>query len=208
MPDLRITTENLSKRFNREWIFRKFSYEFKPGQVYAITGPNGSGKSTLLQTLAGAIPQTGGTLSYQDSNGTVPIEKIYRHITFAAPYVDLIEEFTLKEHIEFHFSMRTPRTGRNVKDIIQLLYLERSAEKHVGEFSSGMKQRLKLGLAMFTETDILLLDEPGSNLDANAFDWYYKHLTSLPRETTVIIASNDPEEYPAHSQILNITSYK
>jgi ABC-type multidrug transport system ATPase subunit len=207
LSGVRIITENLSKRFNREWIFRNLSYEFTNG-IYAITGPNGSGKSTLLQVLAGSMPPTGGGVNYSHLNGIVEADDIYRYVTFAAPYLDLIDEFTLVEHLDFHFSMRNARNGITIPELLKLMYLERSASKRVGDFSSGMKQRLKLALALFTESDIVLLDEPGSNLDRNAFDWYYKHLLTLPPTALVLIASNNPDEYPAGSKTLNIGDFK
>ncbi len=208
MQGIRIITENLSKRFNREWIFRNLSYEFQSGTIYAITGPNGSGKSTLLQTLAGMMPQTSGTIGYRQDQTAIDIDTVYQHLTYAAPYLDLIEEFTLTEHLRFHFSMKPPRDGMNVSDLISAMYLERSANKRVGDFSSGMKQRLKLGLAMFTRSEIIFLDEPGSNLDRTAFEWYYKQLLNLPQNALIIIASNNPEEYPADAKILNICTFK
>lgn len=208
MQGIRIITENLSKRFNREWIFRNLSYDFHGGTTYAVTGPNGSGKSTLLQTLAGMIPQTGGTIGYQHDNSPVDIENIYQHLTYASPYLDLIEEFTLTEHLNFHFSMKKARNGMNVPDLISAMYLERSANKRVGDFSSGMKQRLKLALAMFTDSDIIFLDEPGTNLDRSAFEWYYKQLLNLPKHCLIFIASNNPEEYPQEAKILNIAAFK
>jgi ABC-type multidrug transport system ATPase subunit len=208
LQGIRIITENLSKRFNREWIFRNFSYQFQSGTIYAVTGPNGSGKSTLLQTLAGMIPQTGGAIGYQQDKNAIDVENIYQHLTYAAPYLDLIEEFTLTEHLNFHFSMKKPRNGMSVSDLISTMYLERSANKRVGDFSSGMKQRLKLGLAMFTQSDIIFLDEPGSNLDRTAFEWYYKQLLNLPQDALIFIASNNPEEYPQGAKTLNIAAFK
>lgn len=208
MQGIRIITENLSKRFNREWIFRNLSYEFQSGTIYAITGPNGSGKSTLLQTLAGMIPQTAGTIGYHQDKTAIDVENVYERLTYAAPYLDLIEEFTLTEHLKFHFSMKKPRNGMSVSDLISAMYLERSANKRVGDFSSGMKQRLKLGLAMFTESEIIFLDEPGSNLDRTAFEWYYRQLLNLPQDALIFIASNNPEEYPTSAKILNIGTFK
>jgi ABC-type multidrug transport system ATPase subunit len=207
--NINITTENLSKRFNREWIFRNLSCDFKSGEIYAITGPNGSGKSTLLQTLAGMIPQSSGTIKYSSDPGAcIEVDCIYQHISFAAPYLDLIEEFTLREHVDFHFKSRRARMGRSTDDIIHLMYLEKASEKRIGDYSSGMKQRVKLGLALFTDASIVFLDEPGSNLDTVAFDWYYENLLTLPHETTVLIASNNPKEYPESVEILNISAFK
>jgi ABC-type multidrug transport system ATPase subunit len=203
-----IKTENLSKRFNTEWIVRNLNYSFEAGNTYAITGPNGSGKSTLLQLLLGQMPQTSGSISYKAGERSLQIEEIYQHIMFAAPYMDLIDELTLEEQLHFHFKTRTIRQGLTINTIIEKLYLTTARNKAISNFSSGMKQRLKLGLAFFTEASIILLDEPGSNLDDQAFAWYKQNLMELPPQQLVIIASNQPAEYPENSLAINILDYK
>jgi ABC-type multidrug transport system ATPase subunit len=190
-----ISTEGLSKRFNREWIFRNFSYEFKSGKRYAITGPNGSGKSTLLQILWGQVPPTAGTIKYTSPSQNIPVEQVYRHIAIATPYMDLIEDFTLQETLDFHFKLKPIRNNLTFDELLDILYLRESRDKFIRNFSSGMKQRLKLGLAMFTEASVIFLDEPGSHLDANAFEWYREQLNKLPEECLVFIGSNDQKEY-------------
>jgi len=203
-----ITVENLSKRFNREWIFKNLNYSFNSGNTYAITGPNGSGKSTLLQLLWGQLPQTSGSVIYTSENKIIPIEEIFRHVSIATPYMDLIDEFTLIEQIEFHFKMRSIRLGLTPEEIVDKLYLSQARNKNISNFSSGMKQRLKLGLAFFTEANAIFLDEPGTNLDSNAFAWYKQNLADLPTDQLVIIASNQSIEYPENALILNMSDFK
>lgn len=203
-----ITVSDLSKRFNREWIFRKLDYTFSPGNIYAVTGPNGSGKSTLLQVLWGQMPQTGGDIRYEKAGTPLPAEAIFQHLAIATPYMDLIEEFTLREMLDFHFALKKVRPDLHRDELLSRMYLEEAAEKQLINFSSGMKQRLKLGLAFFTDADIYFLDEPGTNLDQRAFDWYSDQLKHLPREAIVFIASNNPDEYPADSKLINIMDYK
>lgn len=176
--------------------------------MYAITGPNGSGKSTLLHLLWGQLPQTSGSISYTFKNTSIPIEDIYSHVAIATPYMDLIEELTLLEQLEFHFKMRSIRAGFTMEGILDKLYLSQAREKHISNFSSGMKQRLKLGLAFFTEASVLFLDEPGTNLDAQAFTWYKHNLSQLPKEQLVIIASNQSIEYPENAHVLNMAEFK
>lgn len=203
-----IKTEGLSKRFNREWIFKNLKYTFQSGNTYAITGPNGSGKSTLLQILWGQLPQTSGAITYTLKNTRIPVEEVYRHIAIATPYMDLIEEFTLLEQIEFHFRLRSVRSGLSINDLIDKLYLSQAREKHISNFSSGMKQRIKLGLAFYTESSVLFLDEPSTNLDAQAFGWYRQNLSEIPKDQLIIIASNQSAEYPENSIILNMSEFK
>lgn len=203
-----ITTEGLSKRFNREWIFRNFSYQFSGGSTYAITGPNGSGKSTLLQVLWGQVPQTSGELHYTSPSGAIPIEKISQHIAIAAPYMDLVDEFTLREQLDFHFSLKPARGKISPSELLEIMYLTHAKDKYIGNFSSGMKQRVKLGLAFYTAANLLFFDEPGTNLDEQAFTWYKRELAKLPDGVLTFIASNDKDEYPADCTVINVLAHK
>lgn len=205
-----IKTEGLSKRFNREWIFRNLDFEFKIGNVYAITGPNGSGKSTLLQILWGQVPPTNGLIHYQHQNSfSIKVEDIHQHVAIAAPYMDLIEDFTLEEMLNFHFKLRQIRNLISIDQLLDELYLTSSRDKFIRNFSSGMKQRLKLGLAFYTKADIVFLDEPGSHLDVTAFQWYKSQLAKLPAETLVFIGSNDPHEFEVdNALIFDIRKFK
>lgn len=203
-----IQVSNLGKRFNREWIFKDLTYTFDSGNTYAITGPNGSGKSTLLQILWGQVPPTAGTLSYHLNAKVVDQEVLHQHLTIATPYMDLIDEFTLAEQLQFHFNLRKTRDGLTIDQVIEKLYLNDSRDKAIGNFSSGMKQRVKLGLAFLSEADVVFLDEPGTNLDSHAFDWYLKMLAGLPNDVITVIASNQPSEYPENALKLDILDLK
>ena len=203
-----ISVRNLSKRFNREWIFKSFTEQFLPGQTYAITGPNGSGKSTLLQVLWGQLPASEGELEYSNNAGTLPIEEIFRHVAIAAPYMDLIDEFTLQEHLEFHFKVKHTRNTMSVAEIMDRMKLGHARHKYISNFSSGMRQRLRLALAFYTQASLVFLDEPGTNLDKQAFDWYQTELHSIPTGTTIFIASNQPAEYPDSARLIDILKFK
>ncbi len=205
---LTIAVTNLSKRFNREWIFKNLNFEFLPGSTYAITGPNGSGKSTFLQVVWGQVPQTSGTIAYKKGTVSVPIEESFRYLSIATPYMDLIDEFTLTEMLDFHFSLKKIRQGFSLGQLLEIMYLENAVDKQLVNFSSGMRQRLKLALALYTEADVYFLDEPGTNLDSRAFRWYADELAKLPEKSMVFIASNNPEEYPENAVILHIADYK
>src|SRR3982750_2356806 len=145
-----LRAEKLGKRFNRSWIFRDLNYTFQPG-IYAVTGPNGSGKSTLLRVLWGQLPPSTGKIDIQSGDAKIPIEEVYTSLVIAAPYMDLIEEFTLEETLRFHFSFKKLRIAKDVGELIDRLELSHAAKKTVSQFSSGMKQRLKLGLAFFSD---------------------------------------------------------
>lgn len=202
-----VSAEKLCKRFNREWIFRNFTYTFNPG-THAIVGPNGSGKSTLLQVLWGQLPASSGTVTYVQDTISLSPENIYTEVAIVAPYVDLMEELTLSELVDFHFSFKRSRGRKTSGELMELMELSYARDKQVGHFSSGMKQRLKLGLALFSEVRLLFLDEPTMNLDRASTDWYWRHFNGLPPEMTVFIGSNHESEYPTDAIKIPITDYK
>jgi ABC-type multidrug transport system ATPase subunit len=207
-PESRIQVHNLGKRFNREWIFRNFNYTFNQGKTYAITGPNGSGKSTLLQLLWGQVPPSKGTIHYFMEGKVIEIEAIYQHIAIATPYMDLVDEFTLEELLKFHFHIKQARSSLSVETIMERMYLTDARNKYISQFSSGMRQRLKLGLAFFTKADLIFLDEPSSNLDEKAFAWYLDLLNNNHHNATILIASNQPSEYPSNTVKIDLLDYK
>lgn len=187
---LSLQLHKLGKKFNREWIFRDLSYHVQPGQKLLISGGNGSGKSTLLQVLSGFVTPNEGHLNYQLEGRTIADETIRKHISFASPYLQLIEEMTLSELID-HARIFKPFTGNiTTKEVMQLLELTDAEHKYIKQFSSGMKQRLKLGLAILSDSSLLLLDEPVSNLDRNAIDWYKNMIRDFAMRRTVIVCSN------------------
>jgi ABC-type multidrug transport system ATPase subunit len=205
---LSITIKDLSKRFNREWIFSNVTFDFLPGNTYAITGPNGSGKSTFLQVVWGQVPQTSGEITFKNRGLEIPMEAWYKHIAIATPYMELIEEFTLAEMIDFHFKLKNIRPGVSIRDLIQIMYLQNAIEKPLLNFSSGMKQRVKLALAIYTNAEIFFLDEPGTNLDGQAFDWYLRELARLPAKSLIFIASNEMKDYPKTASRLHIPDFR
>jgi ABC-type multidrug transport system ATPase subunit len=205
---MQISLSETGKRFNREWIFRKLSYQFNGGESYAITGPNGSGKSTLLQVIAGAVAHSEGKIEYRDHDILTDPENAFRHISIAAPYQELIEEMTLTEFLEFHTRFKPFLEHISVQGIIQDISLEHSAKKQIRYYSSGMKQRVKLAQAIFSKTPCVLLDEPCTNLDEDGIGLYHQLIEKYCKERLVIVSSNDAQEYGFCEQIINILNYK
>ena len=203
-----ITASNLGKRFNREWIFSGLTSTFYSGNIYAITGPNGSGKSTLMQVLWGQVPPSEGTISYELNGRLIPEDEAYKQVSIATPYMDLIEEFTLQEQIDFHFRFKKPQPGLSVKVMTEKLQLESSVHKPIRQFSSGMKQRLKLGLAMFSSSEALFLDEPTTNLDSPSTQWYMSNLMEFSANRLVFIATNQTSDYPEGTPTINLSGLK
>lgn len=203
---MQISLSNAGKRFNREWIFRHFSYELLPGNSYAITGSNGSGKSTLLQVIAGSLTFNEGEVKYSTNGNTVAPETTYRYISIAAPYLELIEEFTAQEMLDFHSKFK--QLDQPIKEVLASVGLEHAAGKQIRYFSSGMKQRLKLAQAIFSDCPVLLLDEPTTNLDADGIALYHQLIHDHCSKKLVIVSSNDKEEYAFCKEVIAIGAFK
>ena len=205
---MKITLIDAGKRFNHDWIFRHLSYEFIPGQSYAITGPNGSGKSTLLQSIAGAIGISEGTIDYTSSPASIPPDQAYRHLSLAAPYLSSIEEMTITEFLDFHRIFKPFLPNLTSSGIIRTVGLESAAHKQIRFYSSGMKQRVRLAQALFSDTPVILLDEPCTNLDTDGISLYRGLIRQYAAGRLLVISSNDTQEYDFCKKIINIMEYK
>jgi ABC-type multidrug transport system ATPase subunit len=192
---MKIELLQAGRRFNREWIFRNATLSFSSDTSYAITGPNGSGKSTLLQCLAGMLRLSEGKIRYRDRDQEVPEEQTFRCVSFCAPYLELIEEMNLVEFLDFHRSFKPFINDFSTKDIIRIIGLEKSADKQIRYYSSGMKQRVKLAQAILSDTGALFLDEPCTNLDAAGIDLYHSMITEYGSGRLIVVSSNDETEY-------------
>ena len=202
-----IEASGLGKRFQKDWIFRNFDYQFEANKTYAITGPNGSGKSTLIKVLSGLMPSTEGKVVYNNGN-VVEEEDFYKHLVIAAPYLELIEEYTLAEFIKFHFNFKPIIPGKSVEELIEFAYLEDARNKTIKNFSSGMKQRLKLALCFYSDVSIILLDEPTSNLDKQGINWYHLNAEKLLGNRLTLLCSNIESEYSMCDFRLEMEDFK
>lgn len=231
---MHISLNNVGKRFNREWIFRHCSFEFAAGKTYAITGSNGSGKSTLLQVISGSLTHNEGKIECTDagywildskadqsgfqhqassikhpaSSTQYPVSEaeIYQRIAIAAPYLELVEEMSAKEMLDFHAGFK--QLVLPIAEILQIVGLEKATHKQIRYYSSGMKQRLKLAQAFFSNTPVLLLDEPTTNLDADGIALYHKLIDNYTAGRLVIVSSNDTQEYDFCGEVIKIGDYK
>ncbi len=191
---MNIKLSNVGKRFERNWIFRNLSLNFVQGRRYVVLGPNGSGKSTLLKVISGNVTVSEGTVEYSNTTSPVAVEDIFSQLTIAAPYLDLPEEYTLHEIISFHKTFKPFENDLAEKQVIDILELAHTREKNYKHFSSGMKQRVKLGLAILSKTPLLLLDEPSTALDAKSVLWYQNLIKDYGAGKTIIVFSNNKEE--------------
>jgi len=204
-----VELNNLGKKFKSEWVFRKLNYLINHSDRLVIQGNNGSGKSTLLQMISGYVSYNEGEILYKNAQTPITEDLLHQQVSFASPYLQLIEEFTLYELAE-HCSKANPFIQNlNVESFINELDLKSSANKPIKQFSSGMKQRVKLGLALFADTQLLLLDEPISNLDERSIDWYQNQLRTLINQRTLIVCSNNiQQEHFICDKTLNVMDYK
>ena len=201
---VQISLQKAGKRFNKDWIFQSLNVAFEQGQHYALIGNNGSGKSTLLQILSGYTTLSKGTIEWNNADS----QTAYDQISIAAPYLELVEELTTIEHFKFHATFKSLVDTLSIQEMIQLIGLENATHKQIRYFSSGMKQRLKLALAIFSTSPILLLDEPCSNLDKEGYVLYKELIQKYAMHKLIIVGSNDPEEYAFCTQQINLMDYK
>jgi len=188
---MKIELDKVSKKFGSQWIFRNISATFDSSKPYAIIGANGSGKSTLLKVISGIVTPNEGSISYHDGK-VIPVEEIYTHLSYSAPYLDLPEELTIAEIISFHKGMKSFK-GITASELLKVLEIH--ADKQIRDLSSGMKQRVKFTLAYYTDSKILLLDEPTANMDHHWRDWTLELIKADKQERITIICSNEPMEY-------------
>jgi ABC-2 type transport system ATP-binding protein len=205
---MEIALSNAGKRYRLDWIFRGVNYTFRQGERHALLGPNGSGKSTLMKCLSGHLSPSRGKISFVDSGREVAPDAVYRHVGYAGPYIELIEELTLEESIRFHTGLKPLLPGLTAAALFELLELPRARQRELRYFSSGMKQRVKLALAICSDTPILLLDEPATNLDLNAIAWYKDLVATHAADRLVVIASNDPDDAAFCPVHLNMNDLK
>jgi ABC-type multidrug transport system ATPase subunit len=204
-----INLNAISKKFNKEWIFKDVTLQIDPASKWVILGGNGSGKSTLLQVISGFLIPDKGEIHYKNLDQSVKIDDVNELTSFASPYIQLSEDLTLKEYIDHIRLFKAFKNNLSTKELIELLELKQAANKAIKHFSSGMKQRTKLGVAIMAEAPILFLDEPLSNLDTNGINWYKKIIKEQAQQKTILVCSNAiKDEYDFCEKELNITNYK
>ncbi len=196
---------NAGKKFNSKWVFKNLSFAVENGLMQAITGKNGSGKSTLVLMIAGYMSPSQGSIQWSYKEQNIHGNDLHERISIASPYLELIEEFTLMEMIQFQKRFKPYQNHLTDEEVIKLSLMEASRHIPIRQFSSGMKQRLKLLLSIIGQSELLLLDEPCSNLDAEGMQWYHELLNHYCRDRSIVIASNHrTEEYPGCNHVINL----
>jgi len=206
---MQINLEAVSKRYIQHWIFQDVNYNIAHGDRIAIVGSNGSGKSTLIQILSGSLSPSKGKIHFSDKSGSnIPIDQVFKQVSISTPYMNTIEEFTLPELFEFQSKFKPFQSGMKADDFVEVSGLASHRHKLINQFSSGMKQRVKLILALLSDTSLVLLDEPTTNLDTKSTDWYLRLVEDYAADRTVVVASNLEREYAFTTKQLDIEAFK
>lgn len=191
-----IRLSDCGKSFNRRWLFRQVSTEFHSGEQCAILGPNGSGKSTFTLMLAAQLLPTEGSCRWYDGDREISLDQVHHYVSLASPGMELPDEFSATELFRFHGRMKAMLTPDPLATFQELTGFDQATlRKPIGHFSSGMKQRLKLGLAIMTDAPVLILDEPFTNLDRSGETFVTDLLEQFGQNRLILVASNREAEY-------------
>ena len=209
MSNYSLEASNLNKTFGRRLIFNDINFHLENPGIYGISGPNGSGKSTLVKIIAGLLSPSKGKIIHKNSDGEIIAEKLHNHIGFASPYLVLYEEFTAWENLEYFSRIRGLQLHSNsAKELLKRFLLHKRKNDLVKTYSSGMKQRMKFIFSLIHNPDLLIFDEPTSNLDEEGKNSVYDIIKETGREKIVIIASNEKTDLDLCSEIIDLKKYK
>ena len=200
---MEIKLNDVGKRFGYNWIYRHLNLFLKSGDIYAIRGPNGSGKSTLLKLISKYTSPSEGMIQYTfPGNMDITEDRYHQHISYSAPYMSVIEDMTLTELFTFHSTFRDMQVSLN--EWIHLLQLTNARDKQIKHFSSGMKQRTNLALAICTQSQVYFIDEPSTNLDLQGRMWFKGLLEAYGQGKLIIIASNEESDFELCNKHLDV----
>ncbi len=205
---MKVELKNISKRYIRSYILKNVNLSIPSGAVLGISGPNGSGKSTLIKIISGYLAQSSGTIDYSLNDQRINPDSLYKTVSVAAPYVGIINEFNIKEQLSFHQSFKPFYTPMDIQAFLDVLGVDYDREKQIQYYSSGMQHRVKLALAVLSKSDLLILDEPSSFLDVNAKRWFFDFLKKRKLDRTIIVASNEQEDFQLCNQVVSTNDWK
>ena len=212
MNGFSLSCSNLEKKFLNKVIFRNFSAELKAGDSLAVTGRNGSGKSTLLKTIAGLIKPDKGKITFSSDGGEINHDRHHLYAGMIAPYINLYEELTAFENLSFFFDLKNPaaKNGKQerIEHLLNRINLYSRRNDEVKNFSSGMKQRVKLAFAVINSPPLLLMDEPRTNLDTQGIELVYEVAEEQKKNGVLIVATNEPDDTRLCSRTVSIEDYK
>ncbi len=202
---MEIDVKNIIKSFDDKIVINNISFSVNKETPTVILGANGSGKSTLLKIIAGIISPDNGQVKFTINNTEISSDHIYAYTAFVAPYSDLIMDFTLSEMVSFQAKFCNPYNGLSCDNVIEIIGLRQFRDAELKTFSSGMMQRVKIGMALLFSRKIILLDEPCNNMDNSSINWYAELLKEYLNNRLLIVCSNNfKHEYPVCNQQINL----
>ena len=205
---MKIQLSEVSKYYYSECIIKQFNYRFSSDSIVGIAGANGSGKSTLLQLISSVLSPSEGEINYYLNGVEIPVEKVRHKIALISPAANLVKDCTVEQLIDFHFTFQNYSAQFTKETILQETWLTESRNKVIAELSSGMKQRLKIALAFFSDLHCILLDEPTTNLDRKGIHWLNSLIQSVAGNKLLIIASNEEKDFKHCDEVLSIEDFK
>jgi heme exporter protein A len=209
MTDYTVELNNLIKYFGRRLIFDGINFSFTSRNIYGISGPNGSGKSTLVKIIADLISPTRGKVDHKFGKKIIEPEDLHNYLGFVSPYLFLYDEFTAEENLIYSSSIRGIKFNQERSDFLlsELKLFDRRKDLVRG-YSSGMKQRLKFIFALLHEPQLIILDEPTSNLDNSGKEIVYKIIMEESKKNLIVIASNEESDLRLCTEIIELEKFK
>lgn len=204
---MHIELNKISKRYGYQWILRDLDLEIPSGSILGVNGLNGSGKSTLIKIISGFLSPSDGKIIHSIDGKKINIADVYKSVSWVAPYLSLTDNYTIEEMYNLQAKFKRMKTY-SFMEFNDLIDLADHRNKFIKDFSSGMQQRLQLGLAILSDTPLLLLDEPTSYLDGNSIDWYHDLLQKNISNRTVIIASNESRDLEECDRSVDVLDFK
>jgi heme exporter protein A len=204
-----LTAEDVNKTFGRRLIFKDISFKLNSSTIFGISGPNGSGKSTLVKIIADIISPSSGKLVHNLNGTEIKPEKLHNHIGLVSPYLVLYDEFTAYENLNYFSEIRGISFNKErVDELLNKFLLFNRRDDFVKTYSSGMKQRLKFIFALMHSPQLLILDEPTSNLDDGGKEVVYDLVKEEGSRNVVVIASNEKTDLSLCNEIIDLNNYK
>ncbi|MCX6169111.1 MAG: ABC transporter ATP-binding protein [Ignavibacteriales bacterium] len=209
MIDYTVELNNLIKFFGRRLIFDGINFSFSSRNVYGISGPNGSGKSTLVKIIADLISSTRGKVVHKYGEKIIEPEDLHNFLGFVSPYLFLYDEFTAEENLIYSANIRGIKFNKERSDyFFGALNLFERRNDLVRGYSSGMKQRLKFIFALLHEPQLIILDEPTSNLDNSGKEIVYKIIKEESKKNLIVIASNEDSDLELCTEVIDLEKFK
>ncbi len=209
MSNYTVEAKEVTKTFGRSLIFEGISFYYKEKGIFGVSGPNGSGKSTLVKIIAGLLSPSKGKIIHKNQSKKIVAEKLHNHIGFVSPYLVLYEEFSARENLNYFARIRGVKFEKErVEQLLEHFLLFNRKDDLLKTYSSGMKQRMKFIFALMHNPELLILDEPTSNLDIEGKNSTYEIIKEEGKKNIVIVASNEKTDLDLCSDVIHLDKYK